>query len=493
MKSRTAKTVPEDVESSVNAVLKKYSERIKGQTIIVALSGGADSVSLLYASANLAERFGYSLRCVHVNHRLRPAEEVEYDASIAKQHCKRLKIPLTIVKIAPGAIEAYAKEKKVGLEAAARFFRHRVFRRQMARWSARCLFLGHTKDDMLELALMRFLQGSGPAGMASLPEKRGRILRPLINTSRQSIEVYLKARNIEYVTDSTNRDTKYLRNRIRHVLIPLLDREFSFWRSGVQRAGSTQRVVAAFLANRALQKIHWEPYAAGSARGYRAIASHFWSQPLPIREEAMFQVVDQLRKRANKLGAAFLDPDGKALPVVPSVRRKAIRQFAMAQVENLEISDCRFINTPPWVVIQEKISSFSESGFSVLLTAPGVYMVGNYEIVMQGIPSLESYTHEQRGAPIVLPCVFRSPQPGDSLLYKGHRRKLSELRAMTGSPSWHNHYVLEDALGIAVYMLSDIHSEISYFWRELPVLAAAEAVDRNASCMLEIKLWGNHA
>lgn len=487
MKSRTAKTVTEELELSVDAVLKKYSESLAGQTVIIALSGGADSVSLLYACAGCAERFGYSLRCVHVNHRLRPTEEVERDAHIARQHCKRLKIPLTVVNIAPGAIEAYAKKNKVGIEAAARFFRHRIFRKQMVRWSARWLFLGHTQDDMLELALMRFLQGSGPAGLASLPEKRGRILRPLINTSHRIIEAYLKARNIEYVTDSTNLDTKYLRNRIRHTVIPVLDREFPFWRSGVQLGGETQGLVAAFLRDRALQKINWEPYASGSVRGYRTMASHFWNQSIPVREESMFQVIDTIRKSEHRFGVLSLEPDAQAPRVVPSVRRRAIRQFATAQADNLEISDCRFINTPEWIVIQEKTSLFSDSGVSVLLTAPGIHMVEHYEIVIR------SYQHEQTSALIGLPCVFRSPQQGDSLLYKGHHRKLSELRNMVGISSWCDHCVVEDALGIAVYMLIDIHSKLSYFWRDQRLLAAAGVVDRNANYMLEINLRGNHA
>ncbi|WP_304222375.1 tRNA lysidine(34) synthetase TilS [Gracilinema caldarium] len=493
MKSRTAKTAAEEVEISVDAVVKKYSESLAGQTVLIALSGGADSVSLLYECAKCAERLGYSLRCVHVNHRLRPAEEVERDAYIARQHCKRLKIPLTIVNIAPGAIEEYAKKNKVGIEAAARFFRHRIFRKQMARWSARWLFLGHTQDDMLELALMRFLQGSGPAGLASLPEKRGRILRPLINTSRRKIEAYLKARNIEYVTDSTNSDTKYLRNRIRHIVMPVLDREFPFWRSGVQHGGNTQGLVAAFLRDRALQKINWEPYASGSVRGYRTMASHFWNQSIPVREESMFQVIDTIRKSEHRLALPRLEPDAQVSRVVPSVRRRAIRQFATAHVDNLEISDCRFINTPEWIVIQEKTSFFSDSGFSILLTAPGIHIVENYEIVIRAPQSLEAYEHEQTSALVGLPCVFRSPQEGDSLLYKGHHRKLSELRTMVGKTSWRNHWVVEDALGIAVYMLKDIHSELSYFWRHQRLLAATGAVDRNASYMLEIKLRGNHA
>ncbi|AEJ18947.1 tRNA lysidine(34) synthetase TilS [Gracilinema caldarium] len=491
---------PADLKLSVAAVLQRYSSQLAGTTVLLALSGGADSVSLLYISATLQKQFGFLLRCIHVNHRLRPVEETDIDANIVRAHCQKLKVPLTIVNIAPGVIESYAEQHKTGIEAAARHFRYRALKRQMRRWSGTWLFLGHTRDDALELALMRFLRGAGPNGLARLPERRGNIVRPLVYTSRAEIEDYVRDRNIEYVYDSTNRDNHYLRNRIRNVLIPLLDREFPFWRTGVLEASFIQSQVSFFLKDAAQNNISWQGFVDSTLQGYQTVCENFFKQPLMVREEALFRAIDVVSsKKSEAFSLNYLNPDGIKLGCAKTVRRSSVRKFALGEVQTLDLPNCRLIRSGEWVKVQEKPQLVSATGFSMTFTTSGTYRVKNVRISIQPMQALVPDRTKTNGQMIFLPCVFRTPQAGDRIMYRGRMRTLAEVRQLeigdTRDEAYRSeyyiatHYIFEDTLGIAVYMLIDIHSKVHIYWRE-PV---SPTVEKIASFMLEIQIRGNHA
>jgi tRNA(Ile)-lysidine synthase len=146
---------------------------------------------------------GYQLRCIHVEHGIRPAEESGGDAEFTRSLCEKLRVPCRIVSVPPGKIEAAAKSRGTGIEAAARHFRRRILFRE-----ARCveaetgrpvlILTAHTKDDMLETVLMRILRGSGPAGLSALPSRRGRFFRPKLELSRRDVLAYLTEKNIHF-------------------------------------------------------------------------------------------------------------------------------------------------------------------------------------------------------------------------------------------------------------------------------------------------------
>ena len=478
-------TEPTDLAAAVAAVLNKYSKQLEKRRILIALSGGVDSVSLLYVSAALKEYFGFSLRCIHVNHRLRPPEETDHDGLIIKQHCKKLKVPLTIVNIAPGAILTYAKQHKVGIEAAARYFRHRAFKRQMHRWSGAWLFLGHTRDDALELALMRFLRGSGPAGLAQLTERRGRIVRPLVYSSRKEIESYAAVQGLLFAKDSTNQDNHYLRNRIRNKLMPLLDREFSFWRTGVLEAAHTQAEVASFISEASIQAITWQEFINEKVYAYQTEGSQFFHQPVIVREEGLFHAINMLRDK-KRTSIDFLNADEKKLKSIKTIRRSSVRKFAVGITKALDLPECRLINAGPWVQVQEKKQICADAGFSVIIKTSGLYPIE--EILIRIEPGITGASDDHVKG-IALPCIIRIPQLGDRLMFRGRMRTLSELRKLNNSGPLVKQYLVEDTLGIAVYIIIDIHSKIHIYWRD----SLPEAVERKANFMLEILLRGNHA
>ena len=257
---------------------------------LAAVSGGADSAAMLAALARLRGEAHFSLCCAHVNHGLRSPEESAGDAAAVRSLCKSLKVPCRVVSFPPGKIAAFAAQQGTGIEAAARIFRMSALRREAQRFGADYILTAHTHDDLLETLLMRVLRGAGPAGLSPMPPVRGLMLRPLLAVARQDVLAYLAQRDIPYRTDSTNADIRFLRNRIRHKLVPLLDEFFPSWRSSLRALAETQDLSAQFLAAEAQQRLPWT-----SAAGKLFVPeADFFAAPQILREEAVFAGADKL-------------------------------------------------------------------------------------------------------------------------------------------------------------------------------------------------------
>lgn len=203
-----------------------------------AVSGGADSVSLLIALCNILNQFKIPLKVITVNHFIREDSETCADATFVKELCNQLKkkgfdVECRICELAKGKVFSTAKERKAGIEEAARFLRYSEFEKFIKEENLSYICLAHNQNDQLETLIMRFLQGSNLINSCGIPVVRDKIIRPLINTTREEIESYLKEKNQSWRTDSTNQDTSYLRNRIRNNLVPLLNKDFFGWQSSV--------------------------------------------------------------------------------------------------------------------------------------------------------------------------------------------------------------------------------------------------------------------
>ena len=183
-----------------------------GERVLVAVSGGADSVALLATLIALAPALALDLRVVHVDHQLRP--DSAEDAAFVEELGRRLNVPVIVerVRVHPGG----------SVEAAARVARHAALEAAAARVGATRIALGHTADDQAETLLMRLLEGAGVRGLAAIPATRGPFIRPLIALRRRDVEAALRSAGLPWIEDPTNRDPKFLRNRIRHELLPLL-------------------------------------------------------------------------------------------------------------------------------------------------------------------------------------------------------------------------------------------------------------------------------
>lgn len=191
--------------------------------VLVALSGGGDSVAMLCCLAVLKDRFGLALEAAHLNHALRGGES-EGDEAFCRELCGSLGIPLTVERLAEGGLAACPES----LETAARLARREFFRSLADRNGCGRIATGHTRDDQAETLLQRIIRGTGPAGLGGiLPLAGRRWVRPLLGVGRDEARGYLRDRGVSWREDSSNRDAGFFRNRIRHVLIPLLEERFS--------------------------------------------------------------------------------------------------------------------------------------------------------------------------------------------------------------------------------------------------------------------------
>lgn len=190
-----------------------------GDTLIVALSGGADSTALLDLLARLP---GYNLGLIaaHLNHRLRGAES-DADEEFCRQTAARYSIPFEARRV---DVADAAAQGRLNLEDAGRQARIAFFDTVRAARGAAAVVLAHHGNDQAETVLMRLLRGSGMTGLSGMTYRNDRgYVRPLLDISRAEIEQYLRARRLEWREDSSNSDTAYLRNRLRHELLPLLE------------------------------------------------------------------------------------------------------------------------------------------------------------------------------------------------------------------------------------------------------------------------------
>jgi tRNA(Ile)-lysidine synthase len=192
--------------------LKKYDMIHAGDTVICAVSGGADSVALLFGMYLLKDKLGITLQAAHFNHHLRGAES-DRDEAFVRQFCDRYEIPLTVGEgeIVPG---------KKGLEAAAREARYAFLRTLPGK-----IATAHTADDNAETVLMHLVRGTGLKGLGGIAPVNGKVIRPILNVTRQQVEAFLEEYCLSFVEDSSNGGDDFLRNRLRHHVMPLLTAE----------------------------------------------------------------------------------------------------------------------------------------------------------------------------------------------------------------------------------------------------------------------------
>jgi tRNA(Ile)-lysidine synthase len=195
------------------------------EKIVVALSGGIDSMVLLSILSELAPRFHWRLVVAHYNHRLR-GKASERDAELAGRTAARLDLPAVSGE---GEVRAFAEQEKVSIEMAARRLRHEFFARTAREQRARTIAVGHHAADQVELFFLRLLRGAGGEGLGGMkpmsfsPADRGiRIIRPLLGVGREQIQAFASERGLKFSEDETNLSLDLLRNRIRQELLPLL-------------------------------------------------------------------------------------------------------------------------------------------------------------------------------------------------------------------------------------------------------------------------------
>lgn len=212
----------EEFLHAVQRAISRHGMLRPGDTVVVGVSGGADSVALLHALWSLREELNIDLIAAHLNHCIR-GKDADRDAEFVRGLAAKLDIPSVIEKV---DVPSLKREKRVGMEEAARHARYRFFETVAASASSK-IAVAHTSDDQVETVLLNIIRGTGPDGLAGMPAVRGKIIRPLIDISRVEVEEYLRKRDLTWRIDITNLEPDYTRNRVRLQLIPFLEGQFN--------------------------------------------------------------------------------------------------------------------------------------------------------------------------------------------------------------------------------------------------------------------------
>lgn len=213
----------QDVEQKFLRFIGNYNLLKKGDRVLVGFSGGGDSVFALYLLNKFRDNLSIELAAIHINHSLR-GRESNSDQSFCREFCKVNQIKFYTVKV---HVKEYSKEKKISIEEAAREMRYKEFEKFSEKHKYNKIVTAHNADDNAETVLLNLIKGTGVSGLSGIPIKRGKIIRPALSLAKEEIISYLNSRHLEYVEDSSNRNTDYQRNFIRHKIIPKIKKHLN--------------------------------------------------------------------------------------------------------------------------------------------------------------------------------------------------------------------------------------------------------------------------
>lgn len=217
-----------DLRQHVREMITRNQLLHRGDRVLVAVSGGPDSVALLHVLVGLKDVLGLVLSVVHLDHRLRA--DSAGDAAFVEGLGRQLKVPVVTVS---RDVRAETASRGWSLEDGARRIRYDVFEEVARRQTADRVALAHTADDQAETVLMRLLRGAGLTGLMGIPIRRplvngdAEVVRPLLEVWRREILAYLAEHQLAFRDDETNRDLRFVRNRVRSQLLPLLERDYN--------------------------------------------------------------------------------------------------------------------------------------------------------------------------------------------------------------------------------------------------------------------------
>jgi len=305
--------ITSDLAARALETIRRHGLLHGGETVLVAVSGGADSVALLDVLAELRPALDLTLACAHVDHGLRP--EADADADVVRRLCATLHVPFHLERVTVRHEPPWE-----GLEAEARRARYAALETRARTLGATRIATGHTADDQAETVLMRLLEGAGPRGLAGIAPRRGVFIRPLLDARRGEILAHLVSRGRGWAEDATNRDPRFLRNRVRHEVLPFLAGVFGA--SVVEalcRSAALSRELVADLQRQAAQEI--QRVARRGPCGLVFLVADLLSRPEELAAQMLEQAASELgeirprRSAGQRALRRLLRPDNPRRPV----------------------------------------------------------------------------------------------------------------------------------------------------------------------------------
>ena len=266
----------------------------KGGLILCAVSGGRDSVCLLHYLHSLGVQCGFTVAAGHYNHHMRPT--AQRDEDFVRDLCAALQVPF----YTDGAdVCAVAQERRIGVEEAGRQLRYAFLEQLADTIGATSIATAHHMADQAETVLLNLLRGTGPEGLGGIPPVRGRMIRPLLQTSRQEIEAYLEARGLGHVEDETNESIDFARNRLRKNVMPELEKIHPSLRQNIARTAQIVRRENAFLDELASQYLQQE--------GTGILCEDLLRAPLALQPRIVRLLLDRLPTGKKDVGAVHVE------------------------------------------------------------------------------------------------------------------------------------------------------------------------------------------
>lgn len=279
-----------------------------GDGVVLGVSGGADSVCLLFALHRLCGELGIRLYVVHVNHGVRP--DAGRDAAYAEELCRGLEVPFVLVE---EDVQALARRQGCSTEEAGRQARYEAFAREMRRRQAQKIAVAHNAGDRAETMLLNLFRGTGLTGLGSIRPVRGRVVRPLLGLERREIEDYLKERRISYCQDSTNDTDAYTRNRIRRHILPYVEKEIcSGAAAHLCRTADIFREIEDYMEEQIRQAeelciVREEAGQEGAASRLTLVCSAFGNLHPAIQKGMLLSVLKELSPAHKDMGAGQVE------------------------------------------------------------------------------------------------------------------------------------------------------------------------------------------
>ncbi len=360
------------------AFAREYDMLHPGDRVVCALSGGADSVALTFAMYLLGPGLGIQVEAAHFNHHLR-GEESDRDETFVRDFCSRYDIPLHLGQgnVQPG---------KKGLEAAAREARYDFLDTLPGK-----IATAHTADDNAETVLMHLVRGTGLKGLGGIAPVRGRIIRPMLSVTRQEVLSFLQEYHLTFVTDSSNNGDAFLRNRLRHRVLPLLRQE---------NPGFSANTSAMAL------RLRQDELALEAQAGEDYTVTQLRALPQALRSRALSRMLQ---------GFGVKEPEARHIALAESL---VFSENPSAQGHfpgNITVGRC-----------YDRLQLLADTdSFCVAVLGPGEYPLPGWRLVVQAAAGAEN-TPTRFTVPAVSPLFVRSRRAGDAIRTPGGTKTLKK-------------------------------------------------------------------
>lgn len=436
------------MNSQNEVFVKKFDSKIKEnilatnvhfferKAIGVAVSGGADSVSLLISLSHLSKQYNFPLRVISVNHNIRKYEESFADVKYVEFLCDSIKkdnvdIKFSMIELKKGEVENISLNRKKGIEEAARYLRYKAYSDFFINEKLSCICLGHNLNDNIETVLMRFLQGSSFDGLCGIQFSRDFYIRPLLSVSRADIEKYLNIQNIKWQTDKTNLDNKYFRNKIRLDLIPFLNEKFPGWNNALL-SGIEKNNYYHDLITKSVDKYIWQQNKDGEL--YFEL-NDFKSLEKGVQLQLFYK------------GFVSLDIDSRIpFKFIKNVLNNLDNDF------EISIDDVVFKINKNYIFLKKKKIIATENGFFAIIEKDGTYNFpfGSVSVEIKSSKAM-IYFGSVVLSDVSVPFCIRSRQLGDSVeASNGELKSVSDILS-----SWHIDTDIKDKIPLVQELKSE--------------------------------------